>query len=294
MKESLPWFKCVPSKLLGALAGMLPDEGYLYTVVLLRIYEVGGPIADSAKVLARRTGMTERRASIALESLCEMGKLTILDGRIDSPTTHEILNDREKCISDAKNAGKESGKKRIEKSKLNQQKSPMGVENKPTVAQRPANYLDLDKEKKKKSSSVEKSFEAKCREAVGEEPVLTDPKFYKLVDGLVDGLTEDDALAGISAAMAEPSFRIKYWSQLIGWARTAAKNRLADKPKINGSHAEHSEKTYDLGAGVEITEVNLTAAIMKPNAYWREKFFGSDAAFKHAVQMQAPHLMPMF
>ncbi len=46
--ERLPWFRCMPGRLLGALAGLQPDEGLIYVAVLLRIYETGGPIADSA------------------------------------------------------------------------------------------------------------------------------------------------------------------------------------------------------------------------------------------------------
>jgi hypothetical protein len=73
--DRLPWFRCYPGKLLGALGAMKPDEGYLYTVVLLRIYEVGGPIDDDEDMLARRTGMSKRKIIASLDRLIEKAKL---------------------------------------------------------------------------------------------------------------------------------------------------------------------------------------------------------------------------
>lgn len=127
--ERLPWFKCIPSALLGALSGMQPDEGYLYVTILLRIYETGGPIKDSPRILSRRTGMTERRVSSALASLVEMGKVFIAhDGAIDSASTHENLAAREELQNGAKKAGKASAQKRTQKDKQNQQNSSTPVD----------------------------------------------------------------------------------------------------------------------------------------------------------------------
>jgi uncharacterized protein YdaU (DUF1376 family) len=76
------------------------------------------------------------------------------------------------------------------------------------------------------------SFEMECRDLVGEEPVLLSLDFHKLRALVEDGtVTEDDVKAGIKAAMAKPDFRIRHWSQLEGWARGAAKERLAGKAK---------------------------------------------------------------
>lgn len=68
-RDRLPKFHCDPSKLLGAMAGLTADQNLLYLTVLFRIYEVRGPIADSAAALGRRCGLTERRAVAALEEL---------------------------------------------------------------------------------------------------------------------------------------------------------------------------------------------------------------------------------
>jgi len=90
--ERPPWFRCEPSRLLGALSGMEPDCGYLYTILLMRIYEVGGPIDDDENVLARRTGFSSRRVAAALSWLIERDKIQRLEnGLLDSRTTHEEL-----------------------------------------------------------------------------------------------------------------------------------------------------------------------------------------------------------
>lgn len=91
--DRLPWFPCYPSKLLGALAGMPPDVGYVYTVVLLRTYEVGGPCPDLAAVLARRTGLTASRVSKAIDWLVEQQKLILTDGGLANPYADKVLAD---------------------------------------------------------------------------------------------------------------------------------------------------------------------------------------------------------
>jgi hypothetical protein len=128
MSARMPWFKCHPEKLLGAMAGMEPDEGYIYVTILLRIYETGGPIHDTARVLGRRTGLSERRAAAALASLCDLGKITIVDGVIDSPSTHETLTEMHTSRETAKKAGKMSAEKRSEKTEQNQQPDATTVE----------------------------------------------------------------------------------------------------------------------------------------------------------------------
>lgn len=141
--DRLPWFRCGPSRLLGALSGLQPDEGLIYVTVLLRIYESGGPIADTARTLARRTGITERRAGAAIESLAEAGKITLMgDNRIDSTSTHEELEWQRARSLDAAAAGRISGTERqkrktraklaaaksSEKPQQNQRSEPTDVE----------------------------------------------------------------------------------------------------------------------------------------------------------------------
>jgi uncharacterized protein YdaU (DUF1376 family) len=126
--ERLPWFKCNPGKLLGAMAGLTADENLTYITILLRIYETGGPIPDDAKRLARRCGMTEKRVQAALDSLLDASKITIENGTIDSDSTHETLEDMKAVKKSAKNAGIASAEKNREKTQQNQTQISTGVE----------------------------------------------------------------------------------------------------------------------------------------------------------------------
>jgi hypothetical protein len=87
-------------------------------------------------------------------------------------------------------------------------------------------------EKKEAAATPAKSFLVECRDLVGEEPVLLAQDFA-VIERLLEGgdVTRDDVFSGIRAAMAKPGFRIKSWSQLEGWARGSARERLAGKSK---------------------------------------------------------------
>lgn len=116
MSDRLPWFRCFPSRLLGALAGMEPDEGYIYVALLLRIYETGGPVAETSRTLSRRTGLSERRATSALEAVIASGKIQrTADGRLDSETTHEEIAWQADRRGDQSKAGKASAERRSKK-----------------------------------------------------------------------------------------------------------------------------------------------------------------------------------
>jgi len=84
------------------------------------------------------------------------------------------------------------------------------------------------------SSSDARALERECRQIVGGEPVALAQDFPALAVVLTEGMTPDDVIAGVRAAMAEPSFRPLAWRQMIGWARRAAKDRLAAAPKVVG------------------------------------------------------------
>lgn len=78
-----------------------------------------------------------------------------------------------------------------------------------------------------------KAFERRCREAVGQEPVCCAQDFH-VIEALIDsGMTEADVMAGIVEGLekADREFRFRDWRNFRGWIRTAAKNRLAGKPR---------------------------------------------------------------
>ena len=125
------WFRCDAARLLGSLSGMKPDVGYIYTVILLRIYEVGGPIPDDEIMLSRRTGLNPKRVAVARAWLVKYGKVERLpDGRLDSKTTHAELAFREKSVNNAKIASESSLNKtrsnRIQKTQTLQQNVSTG------------------------------------------------------------------------------------------------------------------------------------------------------------------------
>lgn len=159
---SATWFRCDPAKLIGALAAMEPEQGYVYTMVLMRIYEVGGPIGDDERSLARRTGFSIKKVSEAISWLIQKDKIQRLEsGLLDSRTTHAEIAYREKLIKDAQNAGNSSVKKRgrvsFQKDNENQQTEPTPVErspdDRPTTEERASTDLEVDRELESKNNN---------------------------------------------------------------------------------------------------------------------------------------------
>jgi hypothetical protein len=131
--DRLPWFPCYPSKLLGALAGMQPHEGYVYWIVCLRIYETGRPCRDTADVLARRTGFPKRKVSEALELCFSTGRLVRTDDGIVNPFASEVLAEVEVMRETRSRAGQNGARVTNQKIKEKQQNTS-GT----SVAQAPA------------------------------------------------------------------------------------------------------------------------------------------------------------
>lgn len=120
--DRLQWFHCYPSLLLGALSEMPPDEGYLYVVIILRIYEVRGPLSDNIRTLARRTGFSMKRTERCLQNLIEAGKLVTADGVISNPHAEKFMTAQiEKQIERKQNA-KSAADKRWKKPQQKQSK----------------------------------------------------------------------------------------------------------------------------------------------------------------------------
>lgn len=119
--ERLPWFKCEQSKLLGALSAMEAHEGYLYVIVTLRIYEVGGPCPDSHEALVRRTGLTKAKVVDAITRLTEGGKLRVVDGGLFNDYAAGVLEEMEKARIEFKKSGKKGADKRWGNNQQNQQ-----------------------------------------------------------------------------------------------------------------------------------------------------------------------------
>jgi hypothetical protein len=170
-KERLPWFQCYPSKLLGALAGMPPDVGYTYTVVLLRTYEVCGPCPDTEEVLARRTGLSRRKISTSIEWLIAQGKLTRIEGGLANPFASEVLAESAAFYNGRKKAGKAGAEKRWQKPKENQ-----GKEDGSAIAEPMENDSHLHLQKKKERTEANASG--------AEAPIYTDSRHELWGEGI--------------------------------------------------------------------------------------------------------------
>lgn len=138
-EEPLPWFPCYPSKLLGALAGMRPDEGYVYWVVCLRIYETGHACRDTIEALARRTGMNKRRVLDALDLSFRAGRLIREGGDgIMNPFAADVMAKATALRKERATAGREGGLKSAEKRLKKQSPEPSNPSKLP-----PANQTHL-------------------------------------------------------------------------------------------------------------------------------------------------------
>ena len=117
--------------------------------------------------------------------------------------------------------------------------------------------MDLGKDHS--SSTVRDALEIECREICGTEPVIVDGNFQPIAELLTeDGIIPDDVRAGMRAAVAERSFRPRSWSQLSGWVRRAAKDRLSLLEKPQTARAPPAGKP-DMYAALEESKRILAA-----------------------------------
>ncbi len=84
-----PWFKVWNDELISQCFGLSANEGFLFMVVALRSRAEGGPIEDTAEVLARRCSLRLYRAREALEALVSAGKILLVEGRYFVPDLHD-------------------------------------------------------------------------------------------------------------------------------------------------------------------------------------------------------------
>lgn len=260
MKQRLPWFKCNPGLLISALGGLERDPGYLYVMILLRIYETGGPLVDPIAALARRTGMTTRSAQKALDALIEIGKVQLVEGKIDSDTTHETLAEMEKIQMSAKSGGIASAAKRYGKSQQNQQK---GV----TTVERPLNGALTTKDirdKKEKELSKDSSKKAVRRSRIAAD---TQPNDKQKSDAKKYGMT-------IPQMRVEwPKFRDHHLgngSLKVDWDATwrtwcAGWRKFNGMPPIGEVAGEIAlaDNRIDLGNGMRRTPDQIQSAIKR-------------------------------
>lgn len=87
MAKDVPYFQCYPSDFLAGLSGLEPQEAVLYFTIVLRNYDLGGPVLlkHYERDLCQRADMSRRKLAAALESLVARGKLEVVDGGYMNP-----------------------------------------------------------------------------------------------------------------------------------------------------------------------------------------------------------------
>lgn len=125
MTKRLPWFPCYPTNLLGALSSLPADEQLIYVVILLRIYEAGGPCPDPVDALARRTHISVKRASFAVDALLKAGKITRMEGGLMNPVADRTLLASTARSAKLSQSGFAGGKKSAENRKQKQEPPPI-------------------------------------------------------------------------------------------------------------------------------------------------------------------------
>lgn len=111
-RGDLPYFNFYPSKFMTGIRGLTPAEVGVYTMLLCRIYEKGGPIEDDADVLSAWCGMRPDHFTKALGRLVRLKKFTLKDGILSNDRAQEEIEVRAKVVEVASRAGKASAQKR--------------------------------------------------------------------------------------------------------------------------------------------------------------------------------------
>lgn len=220
-----------PGDYLTDTAHLSAAEHGAYLLLILNYWQRGEPLPADDKKLRGISRLTPAEWAESRDTLVEF--FTERDGLLFHKRIEEELGRaREKT-----NKARESGKRGADAKRTLSERSANA---KQSLSERPANQDQVQEQDREEEAAASSSapargkstLEAECRQLVGEEPVLLALDFYE-IERLVESgdVTAADVKAGIRAALAAPNFRIRHWRQLAGWARGAAKERLAGKPK---------------------------------------------------------------
>jgi uncharacterized protein YdaU (DUF1376 family) len=136
MKKRNPYFNFYPADFMNGVRGLSPQEVGVYTMLLCRIYEEDGPVEYHVRRLATYCNMREATFEKVVETLVDLGKITLSDGRLSNPRAEAEISKRSNGLEIASRAGKASAEKR-------QQNQRQGA----TTVQQPFNHTDTDTDK---------------------------------------------------------------------------------------------------------------------------------------------------
>ena len=132
----LEWVEWHPAAFLGGVVELGPEEGWVYTIVINRIYDMGAPIPNEPNKIARRCNMSTKACVKALDSLVASGKIMRADGVLSNPRAEIQLKKRETMIENAsKAANTRWGNQNKNVSKINSGKvasHEVGIESAPS------------------------------------------------------------------------------------------------------------------------------------------------------------------
>lgn len=114
-----PWFKCYPSDFLNGVSELTPNELAVYTVVLMRMYDEGGPITDDPDRIARRCNMRPTTCKKAIEALIGYGKLIRDEGQLYNFRARNEIKSRQKVSEKSAENARARWKKEAEKANEN-------------------------------------------------------------------------------------------------------------------------------------------------------------------------------
>lgn len=138
----VPYFNFYPSDFMNGVRGLTAQEVGVYTMLLCRIYEESGPVEYHVLRLATYCGMREKTFAKTVEKLVDLGKMTLIDGRLSNRRSEAEIQKRSDGLEIASRAGKASAEKRQQKQ-----------EAKPTPVERPFNHTDTDTDKSSEANA---------------------------------------------------------------------------------------------------------------------------------------------
>lgn len=97
--EIEPWFKCYPKDWLEATYDLKPEEQGLFYRVCMHIYDLGGPLNDDIRSMARRMNVDYRVWKRVRGKLLAEGFLYITCGKLMNKRCAEVMAERQLQLS---------------------------------------------------------------------------------------------------------------------------------------------------------------------------------------------------
>ena len=114
-QKHVPYFDFYPSHFMGGIRGLTAAEVGIYTMILCRIYEEGGPVEYVPVRLAAYCGTKVPALERAVARLVELGKFRLAENTISNDRAEAEIVARETKLKAQVRAGKASADKRQQK-----------------------------------------------------------------------------------------------------------------------------------------------------------------------------------